>query len=85
MVKPFGIENRDYHGQSDIPLNEEGKTQAKKLSERLKDEKIDIVYSSDLLRAFETAKLIAKPHLLDVNTVKRNERTKLRYMGRIYT
>jgi alpha-ribazole phosphatase len=66
------IWNREsrYHGQSDIPLNEEGKKQAKKLSERLKDEKIDIVYSSDLQRAFETAKLIAKPHLLDVNTVK---------------
>ena len=41
-------------------LNEEGITQAKKVAKRLKNEKIDIIYSSDLKRAKNTAKEIAK-------------------------
>jgi len=43
-------------------LNETGKMQAEKLSERLKDEKIDIIYSSDLSRAHDTAKIVHKHH-----------------------
>ena len=39
-----------------------GLKQAKKLSLRLKDEKIDAIYSSDLARASDTAKEIAKFH-----------------------
>lgn len=55
-----------YQGQSDIPLNGTGKLQALKLSERLKHQKIDAVYASDLKRAMETAGIIAAPHGLDV-------------------
>jgi len=43
-------------------LSELGKMQAKKLAQRLKDEKIDFIYSSDLARASDTAKEIAKYH-----------------------
>jgi broad specificity phosphatase PhoE len=43
-------------------LSKEGILQAKKLALRLKNEKIDAIYSSDLKRAKETAKEIAKFH-----------------------
>ncbi len=43
----------------DLPLNKTGKAQAKKAGEKLKGQKFDIMISSDLKRAHETAKLIA--------------------------
>lgn len=43
-------------GHKDVPLNENGIKQAEELAERLKDQKIDIVYSSPLNRAIETIK-----------------------------
>jgi probable phosphoglycerate mutase len=43
-------------------LSELGKEQAKKLANRLKDEKIDVIISSDLDRAIKTAEEIAKFH-----------------------
>lgn len=59
---------RRYQGQSDIPLTDEGRTQAIILSERLKNEKIDVIYASDLSRTIETAEIIAKYHGLKVLT-----------------
>lgn len=58
------IENKQgiMQGQLQGNLSENGKEQAKKLSERLKNEKIDFIYSSDLARAAHTAKEIAKNH-----------------------
>jgi alpha-ribazole phosphatase len=53
---------RKYQGQSDIPLTDEGRIQARTLSERLKDEKIDVIYASNLDRTIETAEIIAKNH-----------------------
>lgn len=41
-------------GHKDVPLNENGIKQAEELAERLKELKIDIVYSSPLNRAIET-------------------------------
>lgn len=55
-----------YQGQSDVPLTDEGREQARILSERLKDEKIDVIYASDLDRTIETAAIIAKYHDLKV-------------------
>lgn len=55
-----------YQGQSDIPLTDEGRAQARILSERLKDERIDAIYASDLERTVETAEIIAEPHGLKV-------------------
>jgi len=43
-----------YNGHIDIPLSQNGKLQAKKLALKLKDEKFDKIYCSDLLRARET-------------------------------
>jgi alpha-ribazole phosphatase len=46
-------------GRSDPALNQRGKQQVATLVERLSDERIEVVYSSDLLRARETAAAIA--------------------------
>jgi broad specificity phosphatase PhoE len=48
-----------------------GKSQAKKVASRLKNEEIDLIYSSDLKRAKETAKEINKFHNLDIKYDKR--------------
>ena len=47
-------------GQVDIPLNEQGRKQAEAAAEFLKSEKIDLIVSSDLSRARETAETIAR-------------------------
>ncbi|PLX26985.1 histidine phosphatase family protein [Candidatus Parcubacteria bacterium] len=54
--------NRVIQGQKPGKLSDEGKKQAKKLGQRLKNEKIDFVYSSDLKRAIDTSKKIIKHH-----------------------
>ncbi len=51
-----------YVGHTDSPLSEKGHLQAELTAEFLKDEKIDVFYSSDLIRAYETAVHIAKRH-----------------------
>jgi len=57
-------ENKEGIIQGHLPghLSETGIQQAKKVALRLKDEKIDFIYSSDLDRASDTAKEIAKFH-----------------------
>jgi len=57
-----------YHDDSEF--TEEGMKQMEALSKRLKSEKIDAVYCSDLGRAYKTAQAIAKEHGLNVNNVK---------------
>lgn len=47
-------------GSVDIPLNYNGKEQAEIMSEKLVDKKIDIIISSTLIRARETAEIIAE-------------------------
>jgi len=51
---------RRYQGQADVPLNERGREQAKLLAERLRGERIEAIYASDLSRAYETAEIIAE-------------------------
>jgi len=50
-----------WQGHTDIPLAEEGRTQARLLAERLRREgqMFDQIYASDLDRAFETASIVA--------------------------
>lgn len=49
-------------GQLEGELSKKGIEQAKKLAKRLKIEKIDAIYSSDLARASDSVKQIAKYH-----------------------
>lgn len=51
------LQNR-YSGFSDPPLNDRGIWQAEKLAYRMRNEKVDIAYSSDLKRAHKTANII---------------------------
>jgi broad specificity phosphatase PhoE len=60
---------RRVQGRSDRPLTQVGVAQARALAEQLADERIDAVYSSDLARAHDTARLIADVHGLQVETL----------------
>jgi broad specificity phosphatase PhoE len=59
--------NRDgrWQGGSDTRLNELGREQARELAEQL-DGTVDVVYSSDLARAHETAEIVAAKLGLEV-------------------
>jgi probable phosphoglycerate mutase len=46
-------------GHTDRPLNEYGRRQARELAERLAGDGISAVYASDLIRARETAEIVA--------------------------
>lgn len=54
-------------GQSDIPLNEYGKELGHITADALKDIPFDIVYSSPLIRAKETAEILVKNRNLEIH------------------
>ena len=58
-------------GWLDIPLNQTGLEQAKKLAEHLIEEVIDHIYTSDLKRALQTALPIAKLKKLKLKKTKK--------------
>lgn len=58
-----------YQGHTDTPLSDTGCTQAKLLSQRLAAQPLQAIYASDLQRALETARIIAEPHDLTVQTL----------------
>lgn len=65
----WNIEHR-VQGQRDVLLNKKGKEQARKVALRLKNERIDVIYSSDLKRAKHTALEIAKFHKVPLKYYK---------------
>ncbi|WP_228550129.1 histidine phosphatase family protein [Salinibacillus xinjiangensis] len=62
-------------GLTDIPLNEEGRKQAERLATRFHEEKWDLIVSSPLSRAYDTANAVAKrlniPLITDERLVER--------------
>jgi broad specificity phosphatase PhoE len=65
----WNVERR-VQGHSDTPLNDTGRDQARALAEELAGEPIDAVYSSDLARAHETARIVAAERGLDLTAIR---------------
>lgn len=65
-----------WQGHEDIPLNENGRQQARALGRKLASWPIKAVYSSDLKRARETAEIVGRPlgltPILDVELRERH-------------
>jgi len=57
----WNLEGR-FQGRSDVPLNQKGKEQANALAFALRGESLTAIYSSPLVRAKETARLIKAFH-----------------------
>lgn len=55
-----------FRGRTDFPLNEIGLLQAEAIAKQLADKPLDFVFSSPLLRATQTAELVAQAHSLPV-------------------
>ena len=49
-----------FMGQENVPLNQKGIEQAEQTAQRLRDRNIDLIISSDLLRAEQTARILAQ-------------------------
>ncbi|ALV08907.1 histidine phosphatase family protein [Roseateles depolymerans] len=72
-------------GHLNLPLNDMGQAQARRLGAALADQAIDAVYASDLDRALSTAKAVAAAHGLPVHTDPRlRERSFGRFEGRLW-
>jgi len=55
----WNVEGR-YQGQADPPLNARGRAQARRLAEELRGVGLNVLYSSPLRRALQTAQVIAE-------------------------
>lgn len=55
-----------YVGHGDARLSKNGIAQAKSVSKALSQIKFSAIYSSDLSRSYDTARIIAKPHKIEV-------------------
>ena len=57
-----------FAGETDVELSDEGREQARRLAVRLGDENVTAIYASPLGRTVETARILAGPHKLEVQT-----------------
>lgn len=55
-----------FAGTTNVALSDEGRAQTERLAERLAAEKINAVFASPLGRTMETARILARPHRLEV-------------------
>ncbi len=56
----WNVEGR-WQGQIDVPLNDRGREHARQVAVNLADEGIQVIYSSDLSRALDTAEPLGNP------------------------
>lgn len=66
-----GNVKRNFHGFYNSSLTPNGREQIRRVAKRLKNVPIDVLYSSDLTRAFETAQAIAEGRELSVQIEER--------------
>jgi broad specificity phosphatase PhoE len=64
---PLTAEDR-FSGAENVHVSEEGRAQVTRLAQRLKDDEIHAIYCSPLDRTMETARIIAQPHHLTLNS-----------------
>ena len=57
-MRPYGIKKKLLQGRTDIELSDKGRELARITGENLRDTHFDMVFSSPLKRAYETASLI---------------------------
>jgi len=55
-----------FAGVTNVELSDEGREQARRLSQRISRERIAAIYASPLERTMETARILAAPHNLEV-------------------
>ena len=60
---------RRFQGHADQPLNDAGRSQARELAGRLRDEPVTALYTSPLRRASETAQILASGFGLEARTL----------------
>lgn len=72
-------------GHMDIPLNNNGRWQARQLAAALAEEAIDVIYASDLSRALETAQAVAQQQdrAVDVEPLLRERHFGI-FQGRVF-
>jgi probable phosphoglycerate mutase len=57
-----------FAGATEVDLSDEGREQVRRLAVRLAEEKIAAIYASPMGRTVETARILAEPHRLEVQT-----------------
>lgn len=72
---------RVFAGQMDTPLTEKGRTQAKAAGVAAREQHFDLIVSSPLTRAYETAKIIAREVGYPVENIVVNDIFKEHYIG----
>ena len=81
----WNLQNR-LQGWADNPINENGIRQAKELREKIRNQKIDICYSSSLKRAAETAQILLgykEPGATPMCPIRYDKRIRERGFGKI--
>ena len=57
---------RRIQGDTDIPLNERGRAVARATAEGMRDIPVDVMFSSPLIRAYETAQILAEGRGIEI-------------------
>jgi uncharacterized phosphatase len=70
-------------GGLDVDLTEDGRQQARKVGEDLKNKKIELIVSSPMKRAYHTAEIIAKEIAYDPDKIIANPLFKERNLGEL--